>query len=629
MRWTSSRLLQGLILTVVLSCNGDSSGPIVVAHPPETLAVQIVPGDTISGEALDAGDDIDEFAFQATAGSEFNLFFQSRNRVPDSYMHAAVVDPEGTVVAAVESAGTDSSLNQITGRFAAAADGIYLVRIYGVSAVRDRNIGAYRFFLYPVNRAPEFVSSTLTFGDSIQGESIEETGDVDEFRVTVPSESGANLVLQFGPQSVGHLLTAELVNSAGTVIASVQTPGSGSVDQTAAFHVPAGTYTLRVDGSAIPPFRGPYKIWLYKFSFGPETVADTLIIGDTVSTEAIGPPGDVDVFRFFGVRRQHVNISIQGLAPQTVGGVAALLAGATPPNFFPIAWIAAPTPGPVSQSMRIDLPSTGRYELHVGGAIGPYRLSLTPWNTATEVAPSAVAPGDSVTEEAIDTPGDWDQFIVTGTPQEELGLLFESAGTDPIYPWILAFNPVSGDSLGATVGQGLRFLGPLRVPLSGQIGLGVYEAPMPFFRECYDTTCGNVYRYTGAYAFRVVRINRGPESVPAVYTVGDTVRGEAIAQPGDLDEFTGTGTPSEGLIPSFRLTAPPQGSGFGLSLEVVDPATGAVLTGQATFVFGQEFVEYPGFGVPVSGNFLVRIRGTGLSGDETTTAPYEFFVRRP
>lgn len=627
-------------MTVVLSCGGDSSGPVVVEHPPETLAVQIVAGDTISGEALDAGDDIDEFAFEATTGSEFNLFFQSKNQLPNSYMHAEIVDPEGNVVTAVESVGTDSSLNQVTGRFAVAANGIYLVRIYGVSAVRARNIGAYRFFLYPINRAPESVSSTLTFGDSIQGESIEETGDVDEFRVTVPGESGANLVLQFGPQSVGQGLTAQFVNAAGEVIASVLTPGSGSIEQSSRFRAPAGAYTLRVDGNPTPPFRGPFKIWLYKFSFGPETVVDTLAVGDTVSTEVINPPGDEDVFRFYGVRRQHVNISIEGLAAQTQnGGFGAFLYGpATPPNFDPIAWVVAPTaPGVASQSLRIDLPSTGRYELHVTGAsspsqlseIGRYRLSLTPWNTTTEAASSGLAPGDSVTQEAIDAPGDWDQFTLTGTPGEELGLLFQSAGTFPIYPWILVFNSVSGDSLNTTVGQGLRFVGPFQVPATGQLGIAVYETPMTHFRECYDATCGNAYRYTGPYAFRVVRINRGPESVPAVYTVGDTVRGEAIAQPGDLDEFTGTGTPSEVLIPSFRLTAPPQGSGFGLSLEVVDPATGAVLTGQATQVFGQEFVGYPGFVVPASGNFLVRVRGTGLFGEDTTTAPYEFFLRRP
>lgn len=625
--------------TLILSCAGDSAGPIVVDYPPEKLAVQIVPGDTISGEMLDAGDDIDEFAFQASAGSEFNLFFQSQSGLLDSYMHAEVVDPQDGVVAAVESAGTDPSLNQITGRFAVSASGIYLIRVYGVSRNRDHNTGAYRFFLYPVNRAPESVSSTLTFGDSIAGESIEEIGDVDEFRVTVSGESGANLVVQFGPQSVGQGLTAQLLNSAETVIASVLTPGSGQVDQTAAFHVPAGTYTLRVDGSAITPSRGPYKVWLYKFSFGPESVADTLAIGDTVSAESLGPPGDVDVFRFSGVRGQHVNISIEGFALQATEGVGVFLSGpAVPPDFDPIAWVVSVgTPGVASQSLRLDLRKTGRYELHVSGGssppqlseIGRYRLSLTALNTAPEVAPSALVPGDSITQEAIDVPGDWDEFTVTGTPGEELGLLFESSGTFPIYPWIRVFNPLTGDSLGTTVGQGLRFVGPLRVPASGKIGLAVYEIPMTYFRECFDATCGNAYRYTGGYTVRVAHFNRAPESVPAAYAVGDTVRGEAIAQPGDIDEFTSAGSPVEPLIASFRLTAPPVGSGYGLSLEIVDPATGAVLTGQDTQVFGQQFVDVGGFTVPASGNFLVRVRGSGLSGEETTTAPYEFYVRHP
>ncbi len=609
----------------------------MVEQPPETLPVQFVAGDTISGEALDRRGDVDEFAFRATAGSEYNLFFQSRNGSPFLYMHALVVDPDSNVVADVVSAGADSSLNQATGRFHIAASGYHLIRIYAYPD--SSGVGAYRFFLYPVNRAPESAPRTMTFGDSIQGESIETAGDLDEFRVTVSGESGANLVVQFGPQAQGSGLVAQFLDAAGTVMASVLTSGSGSIEQSSRFRAPPGTYTLRVDGNATPPLRGPYKVWLYKFSFGPETVAETLAIGDTVSAESLSPPGDVDVFRFSGVRGQHVNISIEGLAPQAVDGFGVFLSGpAVPPDFDPIAWVVSlgGAPGVASQSLRIDLRKTGLYKLGVSGAssppqlseIGRYRLSLTAWSTATEVAPSALAPGDSVTQEAIDAPGDWDQFTLTGTPGEELGLLFESSGTDPIYPWILVFNPLTGDSLGTTVGQGLRFVGPFRVPALGQLGIAVYETPMTYFRECYDATCGSAYRYTGGYAFRVVRINRAPESAAADYTVGDTVRGEAIAKPGDLDEFTGTGTANEILIAGFRLTAPPVGSGFGLSLEIVDPATGAVLTGQNTQVFGQQFFEFPGFVVPASGSFLVRIRGTGLFGEDTTTAPYEFYVRR-
>ena len=627
------------MLTVILSCAGDSStGPVAVANPPETLDVQIVAGDTIAGEALDRRGDVDEFAFQATAGSEYNLFLQSLNGAPYLYMQALVVDPDSTVVAGVVSAGADSGLNQSTGRFRVAASGIHLIRIYAYPD--SSGIGAYRFFLYPIDRAPESLPGTMTFGDSIQGESIEAAGDVDEFRVNVSHESGANLVVQLGPQAQGSGLVAQFIDAGGTVRASALPTASGSVDQSGRFNAPAETYTLRVDGNATSPLRGPYKVWLYKFSFGPESVADTLAIGDTVRAEAINPPGDEDVFRFSGVRRQHVNISIEGRAAQTPnGGFGAFLFGpAVPPNFVPIAWVVAPTaPGVASQSLRIDLPSTGRYELHVSGAsspsqlseIGPYTLSVTNWSTAPEVAPSALVPGDSVTQEAIDAPGDWDQFTVTGTPGEELGVLFESSGAFPIYPWILAFNPVSGDSLGSTVGQGLRFVGPFRVPAGGQIGLAVYETPMTYFRECYDATCGSAYRYTGGYKIHVAHFNRAPESVPAAYTVGDTVRGEAIAQPGDIDEFTSTGAPTEQLIASIRLTAPPVGSGYGLTLEIVDPATGAVLAGQGTQVFGQEFVDVAGFTVPASGNFLVRVRGSGLSGEDTTTAPYEFFVRRP
>src|SRR5207248_1350644 len=83
------------------------------------------------------------------------------------------------------------------------------------------------------------------------------------------------------------------------------------------------------------------------------------------------------------------------------------------------------------QTSRLDLPASGWYKIDVAGAsspqllseLGPYRLALMGWNTATETAPSALVPGDSVTTEAIDFSADWDDFVVTATPGEDLGLI--------------------------------------------------------------------------------------------------------------------------------------------------------------------------------------------------------------
>lgn len=177
---------------------------------------------------------------------------------------------------------------------------------------------------------------------------------------------------------------------------------------------------------------------------------------------------------------------------------------------------------------------------------------------------------------------------------------------------------------------GDHFAGPFRVPASGEVGIAVYQ-PDGFFRFCYDSTCGGVYQFVGAYSFRVVPINRAPESVPAAYTVGDTVRGEAIYPAGDIDEFTTTAVPGDTLTAYIRLTAAPVGvpdQFHGLTLEVIDPATGNTLAGSLEQFFGQTFNPVGSFAVPAGGALLIRVRGTGTFGDELTTAPYEFFVKR-
>jgi hypothetical protein len=155
--------------------------------------------------------------------------------------------------------------------------------------------------------------------------------------------------------------------------------------------------------------------------------------------------------------------------------------------------------------------------------------------------------------------------------------------------------------------------------------------PDGWFRFCSDATCGGVYRFVGPYAFHVIPINRAPENVPAMYTVGDTVRGEAIFPGGDIDEFTTTAVPGDTLTAYIRLTAPAVGvpdQFHGLTLEVIDPATGNTLAGSLEQFFGQTFGPVGSFAVPAGGAFLIRVRGSGTFGDELTTAPYEFFVRR-
>ena len=63
-----------------------------------------------------------------------------------------------------------------------------------------------------------------------------------------------------------------------------------------------------------------------------------------------------------------------------------------------------------------------------------------------------------------------------------------------------------------------------------------------------------------------------------------------------------------------------------MSLQIVDPATGAVLIGSNVAIFSSTPTFFtPGqFTVPASGNYVVRVRA--YYDNDMTTAPYEFYV---
>jgi hypothetical protein len=380
--------------------------------------------------------------------------------------------------------------------------------------------------------------------------------------------------------------------------------------------------------------RGPYRLWFYRFGLGPESVPDTLSIGDTVSGEVIEPWGDADDFRFYGVRGQHVNIALQGLADPG-GGFSAWITG--PPNAREEMFASVATPTSAAalhdhQTRRMDLTATGWYHVRVSGPDGmgspadrgAYRFAVEPLGVAPENAPSALVPGDSLTTESIDTPGDWDEFTLTATPGQEVYVLFHGA------PMLRVNDPTTGDSLAARVGwQYDKLVDPVRVPAGGQVKIAAYQ-PGSFIRFCYDATCGNALPFVGPYAFRVFALNRGPETAPPAYTVGDTVRGEALWPVGDIDEFTAVGTPGDTLTPWYHLTADPAPAGGLISLEVVDPGTRAIIVGAGAAVYrsSTQYFSPGSFVVPTGGTFIVRVHAYGSFGDNLGTAPYEFFVMR-
>jgi hypothetical protein len=605
---------------------------------PEHVPANIPTGVTVLGEQIDFPSDIDEFTFSGTAGDEFNAFLRFQGGPPDQGLLLTVLDPAGVALGYVHSVVTDTSLlDRPTGRFRLPSTGTYRLSVKNASNPWDRSRGPYQLLLYRVNRAPETLPAALTLGDSLTGETIDMPGDIDEFRVTVTDSTGATLVGRLDaavPQY--NALSIEFIDPGSAEPMAAATTGLPGVRAgTGRLRLGPGTYLVRVEGRQWedrPVLRAPYSLWLYRFGFGAELMSDTIAVGDTVSGEGIAPWGDSDLFHFFGTRGQHVNIALQGLADTTEGGFQAWISGPANAPVWAFASVSSP-PATASlrdrQTRRLDLPVTGWYHVEMtgfGATTGAYRLLIESLGSAPEHVSDALVTGDSVTSESLDTPGDWDEFTLSGAPNQDVYLLFRGMTGGNSFPSVRVSEPVTDDSLAGNVGQGERVVGPFRLSSSGQANIAVYE-PGSFVRFCYDASCGGILSLVGPYAFHVVPLNRAPETAPATFAVGDTVRGEAIIPVGDLDEFSLAAAPGTSLTVNVRLTTNPVPQGGIIWLDVLDPATGTVLSTGSGLIGTGPFFSLASVVVPPSGSLLLRFRGYTQWGDGLTTAPYEFFVR--
>ena len=604
---------------------------------PEHVASTITPGDTVSRESIDLPGDIDEFSFSAAAGAEFNLLFQPQVAT-GAILRAEVMGPAGPI-ASVEGYGPAIDLfHLVTGRFTASTSGTYHVRVTGAGSTTPLHTGAYRLFLYQVDRHPESVPQALTLGDSASGEAIDLPGDIDEFTVAVPDSSGVEVELQIDtPPGFGEGVRAVVFPQSGDSLGYVTVIAAGTQRGMEGLHLGPGTYTIRIQGVHYDNrsvIRTRYELWAYRFQFEPEVAADTFVVGDTVSGEALNVPGDVDRFYFYGARGQLVNIALQGMSAASTGGFQLALF-APDPYGNPFLFIQSSTEAAAlgdHQTTRLDLPFTGWYRIEITGSppggsrleTGPYRFAVEPLDAGPEHGSAALTPGDSVTTESIDALGDWDQFTIAATPGDEIAVVFSAAPANGSYVRALVFDSATGEQFFELTGAGTWQTGPIRVPGSGHLAVAVREYTYTG-RFCYDATCGGLFHFVGPYRLGVVRVNRAPEIASAVYALGDTVRGESIAPFGDVDEFTGSGVPGTRLNVFYRMAAATVPTDGQIQLQVIDPATQAVQVGNDYAAVDTSFFTPGSFTVPASGTFLVRIRAYPAT--SVTTVPYEFVIK--
>ncbi|HEV8398951.1 MAG TPA: hypothetical protein VGQ18_03835 [Gemmatimonadales bacterium] len=612
---------------------------------PEHVPAAIAIGDTVSGEQIELPGDVDEFTFSGTAGEEINAFFQAEDGTQETLLQLELLEPAGTMFRSVQSVGTDTSLlHQATGTMVLPSTGTYRIRVRAPGTFMDRSRGPYRFFLYRINRAPESVPATLALGDSVTGEAIDLPGDVDEFTFTAADTTLAGFALtRTGPPLltfVQCLRVALVANDSHQILDKGIPQYCGTTTEvalgTGPFTIPGGSHTLRVQGvgSTGAGYTGPYRIVTFPLDSMPEIAADSMGIPDTVGGESLGLPGDYDVFTFSGRKGQHVDVHFQGLATGLDSSQFWFIAdirGTTPPQA--LAWVSSPASSASldeHRTRRIDLPTTGVYRLtvnsgHTGSLLdeaGPYRLAIVTVPAAPETAPVTLLPGDSIISERIDSDEDVDEFVLTGSPGQELAVFLFSGETQALT--VVVYDTVTGDIIDGTPSfVGLESTGRFRLPASGAAGIRVYSPrPCPTEISSEFGGCGTA-QALGSYFLKSIIINRAPENVSGTVVVGDTVSGEAVDPRGDVDEFTVTGTQGQHLIAYLQT---PQGSYYpGVVLRVIDTTSGAVL-GSVASLNNTPALEDQSTGpieLPYTGAYTIRVEG---GSDRYGSGVYRFKV---
>lgn len=576
-----------------------------IVRTPETALGVIAPGDTVSAEAIDYVGDIDELTIAAPNGGEFNLFLERPGTGPGS-LTVIVLDVSAELVAAgahppgvplhATATGTFTISPSTTARIRVQADdGEYAYR------------GAYRIFVYPVNRAPESAGSSLVIGDSVTSETIELAGDLDEFTLTVPTTTLANFVVWRDADLAPDVVRLQLFGSGGeqtTITESYRgAPGEKTGAATGTFNLPAGTYTLRIGGSDSrgTGYRGPYRVQTLPIDPAPEAGPSTLAFGDTV-VDAVEPLGDIDRFTFSGRAGQHVGVRVESAGSQPV------LTYAGVKNARTNEWLDQDWYGGTG-TPRYDLPEDGEYVIeyqaaNAGRSVserGPYRLIFDTVSTATETHGRAISPGDSVVDESLDFIGDIDRFVLSGAPGEELTVTFIAPPGG--WGYIDLIDLDTGLRVDGTPSAGwLQNTGRFVLPTSGQLGIRVWTRDNSQFLGL-----------TGLYRFEVLSIDRSPESVSAHIEIDSVIDGEAIDPEPDVDEFTFNGVAGNTVEVYFQT---PLGIGFeGLVLELINPATGAVL-GSVSSNNPTEQLDEQGTGpvvLPSTGSYMVRVRSNSDS----------------
>ncbi|HSA57947.1 MAG TPA: hypothetical protein VLE53_19695 [Gemmatimonadaceae bacterium] len=430
--------------------------------------------------------------------------------------------------------------------------------------------------------------------------------------------------------------TAQLVDSLTRSTPSVRVDAYGTVPFTARV---GDTYRLRVraGGSAGARFR----LYVWPETSSPEHRTMLFAIGDTVSEEDLAWWDDTDRFVYDAMAGTELVLAMQFRTP-IIQGRFDVTHGETT---FPDVHANAHDELEDQPLSMYTVPYSGRHTLTIQSSpffrpnIGwpsPYRFVIYPIRRAPETARASFSPGDTLASEALDRVGDIDEFTVTAVPNAEYNL-FLQRGTNER-------GLLRVDAAGLANGGGTSLL-------AVDAADPLYARSTGIFRAGHDgridlrvsADAGVIYK--GPYRIFLYPIDRRPEHAAASLALGDSVVGETIELPGDIDEFTltipqdalgnfvfghdgidGTQNPgigTEWIGPAAVAVARGPVTATGAAVTPVVRAHG-VAPAQATSTFKVE----KGTGVAFwpAGTYRLRVAGLGEIGGYR--GPYRLYLHR-
>lgn len=611
MRQSSRRLALGTLLALLGLSSGCGDSPAGPKPPGPGI---LYPGALASGTITSLRDTA-RYDLDLSEGKDVVIYFL----VKGAQLRLEVRAGGGTLVTATSDANNPGLPQRRFTTIIHATQTHYRV---DVSSVASDAASDYEIRVATQSNAPEHVPATLPIGTVVTGEDLAHRWDVDSFAVNPTTTqlvslyarkttSGPATLFIHGYDPSQYFPTDLEIGATDTVLGTAASQP---------FTLAAGSHwVFRVGYGAAAADSGatPYELELRPIDTAPESTPAALVAGDTV-TESIDYPRDIDIFTLAGTPGARFNVFVEALGsgPQTIG------VSVDGPDGGGL-WVGALAGHPLSENATgvFALPANGKVTLtasgsapgtagHTNGSTGGYRILVYAVDPRPEGTTAALALDEKKASQ-LEMLGDVDEYTLT-VPRDTMVNVavrgFSTTGRPIVFTLLDArdsvivqrergagsYPYVDGDSAG--MGDTLLVAGTYTIRVAGM----------------YSASGGR--GYAGAYEILPRTVNTAPETEQANVAVGDTVRGESLDFPGDIDRFHLTLAAGDSV--QFTVLAVPSGN-VRMAMGLFDSATGRAVAGPSDV-----------FVVPANGDYYIEAVGGSRGIDLTETGGYVFRVSR-